>query len=83
MKVYYPDATDNNSDWSKRTWDLPKDVPGFMQHLADNAEFYDDGIKGAYVAFLALPVAAAMPIRLKADIDTIIFGGENSAPSEA
>lgn len=83
MKVYYPDATDTNSDWSKRTWDLPKDVPGFMQHLADNAEFYDDGIKGAYVAFLARPVAAAMPIRLKADIDTIIFGGENSAPSEA
>ena len=52
MKTYYPDASDANSDWPKRTWDLPTTVDGFMTHLMDNAEFYDDGIKGAYVAFL-------------------------------
>lgn len=70
-----PDMDDFNSDWSKRTWDLPKTLAGFMAFLAGQAVHNERSVEDEYRAFRDLPSASAMPKELRAEVESSLFGG--------
>lgn len=75
MTLPSPDMDDRNADWSKRTWDLPKTLAGFMAFLAGQAVHNERSIEDEYRAFQDRPSSNAMPKELRAEVESALFGG--------
>lgn len=54
---FYVDADLRNADWTKKSWDLPTDVDGFLATVLD--------VK----SFMKLPAAKAMPKSLRKSLE--------------
>lgn len=74
MPTFYPDGSDWNADWSKRSWDLPKTVNGFMEFLIDSAADNQRDIEEEWRAFLTLRSSHAMPQDLRQQVEARIYG---------
>lgn len=55
------DASLTNADWTKRSWDLPKDIDHY--HIWYG---YEDDLREYVAHLLTLPVSKAMPDELRA-----------------
>lgn len=75
MTAYSPDDTDQNADWSKKTWDLPKTISGFMAFLSGQAGDNDRTVEEQWRSFQDLPSSRAMPDPLRREVEAILYGG--------
>ncbi len=61
-----PDAELRLADWTKQSWQLPRDLEGFLKHLnVQDEELGSSKQVYAVAAFMELPVAEHMPTPLR------------------
>jgi hypothetical protein len=62
-------TTQENEDWMKRTWDMPTTWRGFYQH---HLELYLGRVDAEIAKTMKLPVASAMPTRLRNRVEAFL-----------